>query len=99
MSFYVCYFEVFDREKISHGPTSLKIVVVVVVGTLLKVTFNVTVTFNITVTFNVTATFNVTVQFLFPQKSQNVPKSLKTSAKVSNSPKRFQTSQKVPKCI
>ena len=59
-------FAIFDRESISHGPTSLKIVVVVVVGTLLKVTFNVTVTFNITVTFNVTATFNVTVQFLFP---------------------------------
>ena len=98
---------IFDRESISHGPTSLKIVVVVV-GTLLKVTFNVTVTFNITVAFNITVTFNVTVQLLVPQKSQNVPKCLKKSQKCqtiqhfsnnSKSLKRFQTSQKVPKCI
>ena len=53
-----------------HGPTSLKIVV----GSLLKVTFNITVTFNVTATFNVTVTFNVRVQFLFLQKSQKVPK-------------------------
>ena len=65
-------FGIFDRESISHGPTSLKIV-----ATFLRVTFN------------------VTVQFLFPQKSQNVLKSL-TVPKVSKSLKRLKKSQNVP---
>ena len=77
-SFFGFTYMFFDRESISHGPTSLKIVVLLLLlGTLLKVSFN------------------VTVQFLFPQKSQNVPKSLKKVLKVSKSPKSLKTSPKV----
>ena len=77
------FFGVFDRESISHGPTSLKIVVVVVVvgdlKTLLKVTFNVTVKSNVTVTFNVTV-----LMLKSPQKTSKSQKVIK----VSKSPKK-----------
>ena len=72
---------IFDRESISHGPTSLKIVVVVVLlGTLLKVTFNVTAQFSFA-----QKSQNVPKSLKKFQKSQKSPKSLKTSPKVSNS--------------
>ena len=75
---------VFDRESISHGPTSLKIVVVGDLIPLVKVTFNVTVTYNVTVTFNVTVAFNVFKILKKSRKSQKVPKV----------PKGFKKSQK-----
>ena len=86
MTSKVTFNEYFDRESISHGPTSLKIVVVVVgdLKTLLKVTFDVTVTSNVTVTFN------VTVLILLSKKSpkdfevSKSHQSLKKSQNVSN---------------
>ena len=91
---------IFDRESISHGPTSLKIVVLL--GTLLKMTFKVTVTFNIT--WLLTSQRLLMSQYVpkslnLSQKSQNVPKSLKKShtsktvPKVSKSFKRLKKSQ------
>ena len=63
----------FDRESISHGPTSWKIVVVVGdLRTLLKVTFNVTVLILI---------LNKSPKDL---KSQKVPESLEKSQNVTN---------------
>ena len=81
--------KVFDRESISHGPTSLKIVVVLL-GTLLKVTF-----FNVTLQFFISSKVSKR-----PQKSQKVPKVSKKSQKSQNVPKsikKSQTSQTVPK--
>ena len=70
-------------RELSHGPTSLKIVVGDLIP-LFKVTFNVTVTYNVTVTFDITVAFNVLKSLKKSRKSQKVPKV----------PKSFKKSQK-----
>ena len=72
----------FDRESISHGPASLKIVVLLLVGTLLNVTLNITVT------------FKMSQSLLTSQHNLYFLKSLKRPQKSQTS----QTYQTVPKC-
>ena len=74
----------FDRESISHGPASLKIVVVLLVGTLLNVTLNITVT------------FKMSQSLLTSQHNFYFLKSLKRPQKSPKVSKRPQKSQKVP---